>query len=118
MKTPLRHRLKARELMKRRRVRGKQHGWVSRGFWVRKDWLDQMAQTATRLGMSQRAVSLAVFEVGLRRLQSGDVLAADRRWHEQASLPMCRLLKEKKLIVNRDPVTGRILGYSPKEGAA
>lgn len=111
-------RAKAREAMKRIRLRVGKAGWVSRGFWVRTEWLESMRVTAARLGTSQRAIACAVFEVGLRRLTTSDVVAADKHFREMSSLPICKLLKLKQLVIRRDPQTGRIVGYSPKEGAA
>ena len=118
MKTPLRHRLKARLNMRQRRTRARKAGWESRGFWVKQDWLDQMALLADRFGMSRRAIACAVFEVGLKRLTPTDAMHADRHFRDMAGLPICKLLKLGKLKMNQDPQTGRILGYSPKEGVA
>lgn len=89
--------------------RAKQAGWVKRGLWVREEWIEKVAQESSRLGVNKRNYWCAVFEVGTKLIRPTDVVMSDQRWHEWAGFPRCQQIREHKIQIERDPLTGRII---------
>lgn len=104
-----RQREKSRNTMRRIRQRMGGVGWINRGQWMRKEWVEKVAFESARLGVSKRAYWSAIFEVGLKFVRPTDVVLAAQRWREWVGMPRHKLVQSGQIKCDRDPVSGRIL---------